>query len=91
MCVICCFSLAAFNICSLYLIFVNLINMCLGMFRLEFILFLYLLAIPVSLHLVEIAEFGVSFCILEVCGVLFIVAFPRCVWVCTGGLSRFPG
>ena len=28
--VICCFSLAAFNICSLCLIFVNLINMCLG-------------------------------------------------------------
>ena len=28
LCVICCFSLAAFNICSLCLIFVNLINMC---------------------------------------------------------------
>ena len=38
-CVICCFSLAAFNICSLCLIFVNLINMCLGVFRLGFILF----------------------------------------------------
>ena len=36
--VICCFSLAAFNICSLCLIFVNLINMCLGMFCLGFIL-----------------------------------------------------
>ena len=34
-----CFSLAAFNICSLCLIFVNLINMCLGMFCLGFILF----------------------------------------------------
>ena len=32
LCVICCFSLAAFNICSLCLIFVNLINMCLGVF-----------------------------------------------------------
>ena len=30
LCVICCFSLATFNICSLCLIFVNLINMCLG-------------------------------------------------------------
>ena len=30
--VICCFSLAAFNICSLYLIFFNLINMCLGVY-----------------------------------------------------------
>ena len=35
----CYFSLAAFNICSLCLIFVNLTNMCLGMFRLGFILF----------------------------------------------------
>ena len=39
LCVICCFSLAAFNICSLCLIFVNLINMCLAVFRLGFILF----------------------------------------------------
>ena len=38
-CVICCFSLAAFNICFLCLIFVNLINMCLGVFHLGFILF----------------------------------------------------
>ena len=37
--VLCCFSLAAFNICSLCLIFVNLINMCLGVFHLGFILF----------------------------------------------------
>ena len=33
------FSLAAFNICSLCLVFVNLINMCLGVFHLGFILF----------------------------------------------------
>ena len=39
LCVICCFSLAAFNICSLCLIFVNLINMCRGVFCLVFILF----------------------------------------------------
>jgi len=39
LCVICCFSLSAFNICSLCLIFVNLINMCLGVFCLGFILF----------------------------------------------------
>ena len=38
LCVICCFSLAAFNICSLCLIFVNLINMCLGVFHLGFFL-----------------------------------------------------
>ena len=37
MCVICCLSLAAFNICSLCLIFVNLINMCLGVFRFGFV------------------------------------------------------
>ena len=35
----CCFSLAVFNISSLCLIFVNLINMCLGVFHLGFILF----------------------------------------------------
>ena len=39
LCVICCFSLAVFNICSLCLTFVNLINMCLGVFHLGFILF----------------------------------------------------
>ena len=39
LCVICCFSHAAFNICSLCLISVNLINMCLGVFCLGFILF----------------------------------------------------
>ena len=39
LCVICCFSLAVFNICSLCLIFVNWINMCLGVFCLGFILF----------------------------------------------------
>ena len=36
LCVICYFSLAAFNICSLCLIFVNLINMCLGVFTLVY-------------------------------------------------------
>ena len=38
LCVIYCFSLAAFNICSLCLTFVNLINMCLGVFCLGFVL-----------------------------------------------------
>ena len=33
------FSLAAFNICSLCLIFINLVKMCLGVFHLGFILF----------------------------------------------------
>ena len=37
--VCCCFSIATFNISSLCLIFANLINMCLGVFRLGFILF----------------------------------------------------
>ena len=39
LCVICCVSLAAYYICSLCLISVNLINMCLGVFHLGFILF----------------------------------------------------
>ena len=38
LCFICCFSLACFNIFHLYLIFDSLINMCLGMFLLGFIL-----------------------------------------------------
>ena len=37
--VICCFSLAAFNICFLCLIFVSLINMCLAVFHFGFILY----------------------------------------------------
>ena len=41
--------------------------------------------------LFKLLSLGCSFCILAVCGVLFIVAFPCTVWVCTGGLSRFPG
>ena len=32
LCVFCCFSLAAFHICSLCLIFINFINMCLWVF-----------------------------------------------------------
>ena len=42
LCVICCFPLAAFNICffvCVCLIFVNFINMCLRVFHLRFILF----------------------------------------------------
>ena len=39
---ICCFSLAAFNIYSLCLIFISLINMCLWVFHLGFILFVTL-------------------------------------------------
>ena len=35
----CCFSLAAFNIISLCLVFVSLISMCLGVFLLGFILY----------------------------------------------------
>ena len=38
LCVICCISLAAFNICSLCLIFISFINMCFGAFCLGFIL-----------------------------------------------------
>ena len=37
--VTCCFSLVAFNILSLCLVFVSLISMCFGMFLLEFILY----------------------------------------------------
>ena len=42
--VICCFYLAVFNSYYLYLMFVSLINICLGMFLLRFILYETLLA-----------------------------------------------
>ena len=38
--------------------------------------------------LFKLLSLGYPFCILAVCGVLFIVEFPCCVWVCTGGLVR---
>ena len=52
---------------------------------------LYLLSIPLSLHLGYIAAFGVAFYILEICGVLFIMELPHCGWGCISGLSRFLG
>ena len=39
LCVICCFSLAAFNVCSFYLVFVRLISTHLGVFHLRFTVF----------------------------------------------------
>ena len=42
--VTCCFSLSAFTILSLCLVFVSLISMCLGMFLLVFILYVTLCA-----------------------------------------------
>ena len=47
--------------------------------------------IPLPLHPVYIAVLGVAFLYLAVCGVLFIVEFPRCGWGCMGGSSSFPG
>ena len=76
LCVICCFSLAAFNIGSLCYIFVNLINMCLGVFHLEFILFGTLwvswtyvsISFPIfgrfSAIITSIFSHGLSFCVL---------------------------
>ena len=55
-------------------------------------MFLHLLGIPLSLHLGYIAALGWPFCILAVCGVLFIVEFPPCGGVvsvaCQGFLER---
>ena len=55
-----------------------------------FILFLYLLGIPLSLHLLYIAVFGVAFLYSGSLWFLFIVEVPHCGWVWMGGLSRFP-
>ena len=51
--VTCCFSLADFNILSLYLVFVSLVSMCLGVFLLGFILYgtLCLLDLTISFSL----------------------------------------
>ena len=50
-----------------------------------FILFLYLLGIPLLLHLVYIAVFGVAFLYSGSLWSSFIVEFPRCGW----GLYRW--
>ena len=52
----------------------------------HFILFLYLLDIPLSLHLVYIAVFGVAFLYSGSLSVLFIVEFPHCGWGLYGWL-----
>ena len=54
------------------------------------LLFLYLLSIPLSLHLGYIAAFGWPFYILVICGVLFIMELPHFGWGSVSGLSRFP-
>ena len=76
LCVICCFSFAAFNICSFCLIFVNLINMCLGVFCLGFILFgtlwvswiWVIVSFPIlgkfSTVISQVFSHGLSFCLL---------------------------
>ena len=46
--VACCFSVAAFNILSLCLVFVSLISMCLGVFLLRFILYRTLCLLDLS-------------------------------------------
>ena len=51
--VICCFFLAAFNIFALYLVFDSLINMCLGVFLLGFIL-------PGTLCFLELIDYFLS-------------------------------
>ena len=48
--VTCCFSLAAFNILSLCLVFVSLISMCLGVFLLGLILY-------GTLHLLDLIDY----------------------------------
>ena len=96
LCDICHFSLAAFNICSLCLIFVNLINMCLGVFCLGFILFgtrwvswpWVIISFPIfwgSFQLLspQVFSHGLSFCLL----LLGLLWFECCsVQYCPGGL-----
>ena len=74
LCDSCCFSLAAFNICSLCLIFGNLINMCLGVFSVFW----------------RFVEFSLLWSFLAVCGFVqvpcqgFLVR-EACIGVLVGG------
>ena len=99
LCFICCFSLAAFNICSLCLIFVNLTNMCLGVFHLVFILFgtlwvswtwvavSFLILGNFQLLSPQVFSHGLSFCL-----ILLGLLWFRCwgVWNCSRGLWSCP-
>ena len=57
--VTCCFSLAAFNVLSLCLVFVSLISMCLGVFLLGYILYVTLCASWIWLIIWLIISFSV--------------------------------
>ena len=98
LCVTCCFSLAVFNICSLCFIFVNLINMCLGVFHLGlsclglsgFLGLGWLFPSPVwgSFQLLspQVFSHGLSFCLLLL-GLLWFECWsvyhcPRGLWDC---------
>ena len=56
-----------------------------------FIMFLYLLSIPVPFHLVQIAVLGVVFLYSGSLWFLFIMEVSPCGWCWMSGLSRFPG
>ena len=64
----CCFYFAAFNICSLCLIFMNLINMYLEVFQLGFNLFGTLNSLDLGGLSLRLLCLGWPFCMLEVCG-----------------------
>ena len=92
----CCFSLAAFYICSLCLIFINLINMCRGVFCLGFILFgtLWVSWTSVAISFPILGEFstqvfshGLSFCF-PLLGLLWFECWG--VWHCLRGLWGCP-
>ena len=99
LCLICCFSLAAFNIYSLSLIFVNLINMCHGVFHLGFILFgtLWVSWTWVAISFPILGTFstiislsfshGLSFCLLLL-GLLWFECWG--IWCCLRGLWVCP-
>ena len=70
--VICCFSLVAFNIFSLYLIFDSLINMCLSVWWVFMLLF-HLLHISLSSHFLNLLCLGSPFHRLQ-------VPNSRCFW-----------
>ena len=71
--VICCFSFVAFNTFSLSLIFVDLINVCLNVFLLGFILY-------GTLHFLDLSEHFVSH-VREVFQLLLLQIFSQALSV----------
>ena len=97
--VTCCFTLAAFNILSLCLVFVSLINMCLGMFLLGFLLYASLWAswTWLTIYFSMLGKFS-TIISSKIFSYPFFFSSPSetpiiqcwCIWYCPRGLWDYP-